>query len=44
MREEHRLNMSGKRVLKRLQRDEIIGDWRKLNNEEPPVVLFANFY
>jgi hypothetical protein len=37
MREEHRLRMSGNRVLRRLfgpKRDEMTGEWRKLHNEE----------
>jgi hypothetical protein len=38
LKEEHRLRVSEKRVLRRifkLKRDEVIGDWRKLHNEEP---------
>jgi hypothetical protein len=37
LREEHRLRVSENRVLKRifgLRRDEVMGDWRKLHNEE----------
>jgi hypothetical protein len=37
LREEHRLNVVEKRVLRRivgLKRDELIGGWRQLRNEE----------
>jgi hypothetical protein len=37
MREEHRLGMFENRVLRRifgLKRDEVIGGWRKLHNDE----------
>jgi hypothetical protein len=37
LREEHRLKVFEKRVLRRTfepKRDEVTGDWRKLNNEE----------
>jgi hypothetical protein len=36
--EEHRLRVLEKRVLREIigpKRDEVIGSWRKLNNEEP---------
>jgi hypothetical protein len=39
--------VSENRVLKTvfvIKRKEIIGDWRKLNNEELPAVLLATFY
>jgi hypothetical protein len=38
LREEHRLRVFEKRVLRRVfgpKRDEVIGEWRKLHNEEP---------
>jgi hypothetical protein len=41
------LRKPGNKVLKSVfetERDEIIGDWRKLHNEELRAVLFANFY
>jgi hypothetical protein len=37
LREEHRLRVFEKRVLRRIfgpKRDEVTGDWRKLHNEE----------
>jgi hypothetical protein len=37
LREEHRLRVSENRVLRRIfgpKRDEVMGDWRKLLNEE----------
>jgi hypothetical protein len=37
LREEHRLKVFGNRVLRRiygLKRDEVVGGWRKLHNEE----------
>jgi hypothetical protein len=37
LREEHRLRVFENRVLRRIlgpKRDEVIGDWRKLHNEE----------
>jgi hypothetical protein len=37
LREEHRLKLFANRVLRRmfgLKRDEVMGDWRKLHNEE----------
>jgi hypothetical protein len=37
LREEHRLRVFGNRVLRRIfgpKRDEVTGEWRKLNNEE----------
>jgi hypothetical protein len=37
LREEHRLRVFEKRVLRRIfgpRRDEVTGDWRKLHNEE----------
>jgi hypothetical protein len=37
LREEHRLRMFENRVLRRMfepKRDEVIGDWRKLHNDE----------
>jgi hypothetical protein len=37
LREEHRLRGFGNRVLRRIfgpKRDEVTGEWRKLNNEE----------
>jgi hypothetical protein len=37
VREEHRLRMSENRVLRKifeLKREEVLGDWRKLHNEE----------
>jgi hypothetical protein len=42
LREEHRLRMFENRVLRRmfvLKRDEVMGGWRKLHNEE-----LHNFY
>jgi hypothetical protein len=42
LREEHRLRVFEKRVLRRMfgpKRDEMVGDWRKLHNEE-----LHNFY
>jgi hypothetical protein len=42
LREEHRLRVFEKRVLRRIfgpKRDEVTGDWRKLHNEE-----LQNFY
>jgi hypothetical protein len=41
IREEHRLKVFENKVLRRisgLKRDEIIGGWRKLNNEELPTL------
>jgi hypothetical protein len=37
LREEHRLRVFGNRVLRRIfgpKRDEVMGEWRKLQNEE----------
>jgi hypothetical protein len=37
LREKHRLRVSENRVLRRIfvpERDKVIGEWRKLNNEE----------
>jgi hypothetical protein len=41
LREEHRLRVLGKRVLRRIvgQREEVAGSWRRLHNEE-----LHNFY
>jgi hypothetical protein len=39
LREEHRLGVFENRVLRRIfgrKRDEVMGEWRKLHNEEPP--------
>jgi hypothetical protein len=39
LREEHRLRLFEKRVLRRIfgpKRDEVTGEWRKLHNEELP--------
>jgi hypothetical protein len=47
MREEHRLKVSENRVLMRIsgsKRDEVIGGWRKLHNEElQNFLLFAKY-
>jgi hypothetical protein len=42
LKDEHRLRVSGNRVLRRIfgpKRDEVTGEWRKLHNEE-----FHNLY
>jgi hypothetical protein len=44
LREEHRLKIFEKRVLRRIfgpKRDEIIGGWRKLHNEELRNLYFS---
>jgi hypothetical protein len=44
LREEHRLRVFEDRVLRRIfgtKRDEIIGDWGELNNEEPNDLCFS---
>jgi hypothetical protein len=41
LREEHRLRVFEKRVLRRIfepKRDEVTGEWRKLHNEEPSII------
>jgi hypothetical protein len=38
LREEHRLRVFENRVLRRIfgpKRDEVMGEWRKMHNEEP---------
>jgi hypothetical protein len=47
LREEHRLGVFEKRVLRRIfgpKRDEVTGAWRKLHNEASLFVLFAKYY
>jgi hypothetical protein len=44
LREEHRLRVSGNRVLRRIsgpKRDEVTGGWRKLQNEELYKLCFS---
>jgi hypothetical protein len=41
LREEHRLRVLGNRLLRRMfgpKRDEVTGEWRKLHNEEHPIL------
>ena len=47
LREEHRLRVSEKRVLRRVfgpKRDELTGEWRKLHNEELSVLYSPNLF
>jgi len=47
LREERRLRLFENRVLRRIfgpKQDEIIGDWRKLHNEERNDVLLTKYY
>jgi hypothetical protein len=46
LREEHRLRVFENILLRRIfgpKRDEVTGEWRKLNNKKPHDILFAKY-